>query len=151
AMRNEINSKKTFREFLHRIKHTTLKAFENQSYPFDMLLNDLKIDRSMSRNPLFDVLVSNLGHFEANTHNKYDKDDLKVKLFEIGDEDFSKQDMRLGYAEYENNIALNLRYSTDLFKEESVHAMKDSLLRILNDIIKDINICVEECDSDLSK
>ncbi|WP_298510510.1 non-ribosomal peptide synthetase [uncultured Kordia sp.] len=147
AMRNQIHPTKSFQELLLNIKQTTLKAFENQSYPFDMLLNDLKIDRSLSRSPLFDVVVANLDNFHGNTTVKDDNDDLKVALFEMDDEDFSKQDLRIGYAEYENTVVLNLRYSTDLFKEESIHAMKETLQRIVNDIIKDINIRVEACDT----
>jgi amino acid adenylation domain-containing protein len=153
VVRNKINPSETFQELVQEIKQTTLKAFENQFYPFDMLLSDLRKERNISRNSLFDVMVANLDnyHDQTDVNIETNDNDLKVELFEMGNDDFSKEDLRIGYAAYENNILLSFRYSVDLFKEESIHVMKETLLRILNDIIKDMYIQVEKCDNNLSK
>ena len=56
AMRNFPESSKTFKEFLAEVKDNALRAYENQDYQFEELVEKLNIPRDMSRNPLFDTM-----------------------------------------------------------------------------------------------
>ena len=47
---------KSFSDFLMEVSHNTLKAFDNQDYPFGRLVDDLNIRRDTGRNPLFDTM-----------------------------------------------------------------------------------------------
>jgi non-ribosomal peptide synthetase component F len=58
ALRNYPIGAKTFKEFLDDVRQGVLKAFDNQDYQFESLLEDLELKRDMSRNPLFDVLFA---------------------------------------------------------------------------------------------
>ncbi|MBQ1467882.1 MAG: AMP-binding protein, partial [Solobacterium sp.] len=57
AMRGRPEGKKTYLEFLSEIKETCLRAYENQEYPFEELVEAVDVVRDMSRNPLFDVML----------------------------------------------------------------------------------------------
>ncbi|MCP4148326.1 MAG: amino acid adenylation domain-containing protein, partial [bacterium] len=47
-----------FNQFLEKVKEQTLKAFENQEFQFEELVEKLEINRDASRNPVFDVMFS---------------------------------------------------------------------------------------------
>src|SRR5262249_49644252 len=57
ALRNFPRKELTFREFLAEVKKTTLAGFDNQDYQFEELIDYLKIEPDLSRNPLFEVLM----------------------------------------------------------------------------------------------
>ncbi|MCP4156333.1 MAG: hypothetical protein GY757_51950, partial [bacterium] len=64
AMRNYPEGKKTFREFLREVKESTLKAFENQEYQFEDLVEGISVKRDTGRNPVFDVMLNLLNQSE---------------------------------------------------------------------------------------
>src|SRR5699024_11174697 len=56
AIRSYPIQNKTFRQFLNEIKEKTMNALQHQDYPFDHLVSRLKLERDLSRNPLFDTM-----------------------------------------------------------------------------------------------
>ncbi|MFJ7187076.1 condensation domain-containing protein, partial [Lysinibacillus xylanilyticus] len=58
AMRNRPVANKVYADFLQEIKENALKAYENEGYPFEELVNQLNLRRDTSRNPLFDVMFT---------------------------------------------------------------------------------------------
>ena len=66
AMRGKPEANKTYKEFLEEVKEISLKAYENQEYPFEELVEAVDVTRDMSRNPLFDVMLSLQNNEEEN-------------------------------------------------------------------------------------
>ncbi|MGM1050753.1 MAG: condensation domain-containing protein, partial [Bacillota bacterium] len=56
VMRNYPKSGKTYKGFLDEVKENSLRAYENQDYQFEELVDKLNLRRDISRNPLFDVM-----------------------------------------------------------------------------------------------
>ena len=56
AIRNHPEGSKTYEEFLSEVKENALKAYENQDYQFEELVDKLNLRRDIGRNPLFDVM-----------------------------------------------------------------------------------------------
>ncbi|MGG3182777.1 condensation domain-containing protein, partial [Priestia megaterium] len=56
AMRNYPSQNKSFIQFLNEVKANALQAYENQDYPFEELVDQLDLERDLSRNPLFDTM-----------------------------------------------------------------------------------------------
>ncbi|WP_157243996.1 condensation domain-containing protein, partial [Paenibacillus elgii] len=56
ALRHYPAGEKTFQDYVQEVKETSLKAFENQDYPFEALVDKLDLKRDMSRHPLFDTM-----------------------------------------------------------------------------------------------
>lgn len=55
-LRNYPASRSRYRELLRQVKKNTIESFDHQLYPFETLVDHLKIPRELGRNPLFDVL-----------------------------------------------------------------------------------------------
>ena len=56
ALRAKPEKEKRFLDYLKDLKETVLAANENQEYPFEELVEELNLQRDISRNPLFDVM-----------------------------------------------------------------------------------------------
>ncbi|MCP4214771.1 MAG: hypothetical protein GY765_08940, partial [bacterium] len=55
AIRNYPRAASGFREFLHQVGERTLKAYDNQEYQFEELVDRVLEKRQPGRNPLFDA------------------------------------------------------------------------------------------------
>lgn len=68
-LRNYPHRSKTFKEFLRELKWKVLNALDSQDFQFEELVNELKIKRDKSRNPIFEIvfvlqnIVGNPGDF----------------------------------------------------------------------------------------
>ncbi|MCP4146356.1 MAG: hypothetical protein GY757_01275, partial [bacterium] len=104
----------------------TLDAYDNQNYPFDQLVDKLKIPRTLNRNPLFDVAF-----VTQNMDNRIgEAQSLKMSPYQSKSE---KAHFDLKFIVVENNqkIQLTLEYSTSLFKKATAEKILDRYADIL--------------------
>ncbi|WP_432403717.1 amino acid adenylation domain-containing protein [Wukongibacter sp. M2B1] len=129
AMRNNPDSNKTFEGFLREVKENALKAYENQDYQFEELVEKLNIKRNMGRNPLFDTMFM---------LQNVDIKELKIKGLEIKPFQFkrktSKFDISLRASEMQGEIKFNLEYSVALFKKDTMDRLSKHFINILKKI-----------------
>ncbi len=134
ALRMEAEEQQTFAELLEKAKQTNLSALEHQEYPFEDLVNQLDLPRDMSRNPLFNVMVT--------TENP-DKEQLTLQNLSISPyeahQGTSKFDLTLGGFTDENGIGLRLEYATDLFSRETAEKWSEYVLRLLKAVAENPN------------
>ena len=57
ALRTQFKGEDSYKELLEKVKQVTLGAYEHQVYPFDELVDELQLNRDMSRSALFDVMI----------------------------------------------------------------------------------------------
>ena len=64
-LRNDLTGNPTLRELLARARETALAAYAHQDLPFDRVVDSVSPVRSLSRNPLFQVVVHVRDHLPA--------------------------------------------------------------------------------------
>ena len=128
-----------FIEFLDEVKKNSLRAYENQDYPFDELVLDLGLQGETGRTPLFDVAF-NLNNIE-NTETK--ETDLKIKPYK-GREEFAKLDLTLYASEARGQIYLTFRYSTQLFNRSTIERLLNHYNLILEQITNNFEIKLKD-------
>lgn len=65
VLRNDMDGNPTLRELLKRARETALAAYAHQDLPFDRVVDSVSPVRSLSRNPLFQVVVHVRDHVSA--------------------------------------------------------------------------------------
>nr|WP_234410496.1 non-ribosomal peptide synthetase [Caldalkalibacillus mannanilyticus] len=129
ALRNYPEGKKTFLEFLHEVKESTLSAFEHQDYPFEELVEHLDLMRDMSRHALFDTMFS-----MQNSHGEGSElAGLSFRPYEM-EQQVSKFDFTLHAEESSDGVELTLEYCRALFTEEKMVRFLHHFVHILHEI-----------------
>ncbi len=58
ALRTRFSGKDTLLQLIGKVKQATTEAYAHQDYPFDLLVDELALERNLSRSPLFDVMLT---------------------------------------------------------------------------------------------
>jgi iturin family lipopeptide synthetase A len=141
ALRNYPAPDKTFVTFLEEIKKRTLEAFENQDYQFERIVEQVVVNRDMSRNPLFDTAFN---FFNARKSNPADipgtaAPGLIQKPYSREDKT-SKFDLTLIVRESEDYLFFTFGYCTKLFKKEKIEAFAIFFEEIVSAILENPQI-----------
>jgi amino acid adenylation domain-containing protein len=114
ALRTRFQEKQTFAELLSSVKNITLAAYEHQAYPFDELVNELNLQRDLSRHPLFDVMVvlQNAGGTAGEVNG------LSVQEYKEIESLGSKFDWLFIFNESGAEIHVSIEYNADIYNEE---------------------------------
>jgi non-ribosomal peptide synthetase component F len=117
ALRTDLSGDPTFTELLGRVREVALGAYAHQDVPFDKLVEELQPHRSLSHNPLVQVLF-----VQQNTpRSSKPMPGLTLSWFPMDVP--SKFDMAVFVAETDKGVAGNWVYSTDLFDAATIERM----------------------------
>ena len=141
AMRNYPEHHKKFKEFLEELKENSLKAYENQEYQFEELVDNLVIVRDLSRNPLFDTMFA----LQNMDNRATGITELKFTPYEYENR-IAKFDLSLTAVEERDGIGINIEYSTKLFKKETIERMAGHFVNILGQTVENPDIMLSEID-----
>ncbi|MEC0184782.1 non-ribosomal peptide synthetase [Paenibacillus peoriae] len=135
VLRNQPQASLTFQSFLQEVKQNSLLALEHQEYPFDELVDKLKLVRDVSRNPVFDTMFSlqNVGTDVLETGGIR----FKPEEFNAG---ISKVDFSLHVTEEKERLSFTLEYGTKLFKPETIRRLAEHYVRILETVTQDVGV-----------
>lgn len=146
ALRTRFRGEESFLALLGRIRQVTLDAFEHQTYPFDELINELHLQRDMSRSVLFDVMVV-LQNIELDQLNRQNNQaGLQVSELEGVEQVYSKFDLIFNFVEKDSGIDLRIEYNSDLFDQATVLRLGDHLEALLEDILVRPSVSLQQLD-----
>lgn len=131
----------TLDEYLEESNRNILRAYENQDYPFDLLVDTYIRERDISRNPFFDAMInyhteSELEGRDALLDEALSETGLRVLPYELGDTS-SKLDIRLDIRHAGADLTLHLNYNSNLFKRESMEKLLDKFVSLLGAVASD--------------
>jgi len=130
ALRNYPNGEKTFKTFLREVKERTFEAFENQEYPFEDLVELVPLNRDISRNPLFDVMIT------FNTLDSTRGTPAEEEYDGLYEGRISKFDLTLHVRESRDTLFFTFEYSTGLFRKETIQRFSRYFENLLSRIIE---------------
>jgi amino acid adenylation domain-containing protein len=128
AMRTFPSLDLSFKELILQVKDMALKAYDNQDYQFEDLVEDISAQRDTSRNPIFDVMFNllNQGDFQG-----YIPPQLKENVYEHR-EGSSKFDLNLTAVDRGEQILLIIEYCTRLYKPKTIERFIGYLKNIVS-------------------
>jgi acyl carrier protein len=119
ALRTDLSGDPTFEELLGRVRETALGAYAHQDVPFDKLVEQLQPERSLSHNPIVQMLF-----VQQNTpRSSKPLPGLLSESYPI--EPPSKFDFAVFVMETDQGLVGNWVYSTELFEATTIARMAE--------------------------
>lgn len=121
-LRTSLDGADTFAELLGRVRTTTLTALENQDLPFQRLIEELRIPRDLSVNPLAQVLFL----LQNAPEPTLDLPGLEAVATGV-DRNGTQCDLNVQLRQVDGVFTGFVEYATDLFDVSTIHAALGAL------------------------
>ena len=115
ALRSDLSGNPTFRDLLVRVKQTTLDAYSHQDIPFEKLVEDLQPERSLSYQPVFQVLFA----LQNAPQRSLELAGLQLQRLPLH-QGTSAFDMSWFATHVSDGIEIRVEYNTDLFEPSTI-------------------------------
>ncbi|MFH0787407.1 MAG: amino acid adenylation domain-containing protein [Pseudomonadota bacterium] len=141
ALREQVSASERFGDLLARQMAANTTAFDHQNYPFDRLVEELKIPRDVSRSPVFDLMVM-LQNTEQAT---FDLAGATVREFDRF-ETVSKFDLSFIFSEQVGKIEMLLEYNVDLFDRTTIERLRGHLEQLMRSVIENPDLLISRLE-----
>ncbi|MFH9045044.1 amino acid adenylation domain-containing protein, partial [Streptomyces sp. NPDC017966] len=147
VLRTDLSGNPTFHELVDRVKETDLAAYAHQDVPFERLVDELNPERSLTRHPLFQVMLS----FQNNAAEQTVIPGVRVEPYTVG-LDIAKFDLAFQLSERfaddgtPAGIEGGIEFATDLFDAATVTTFAERLARLLEGALESPDAPVSSVD-----
>ena len=118
VMRTRFSDDLSFDDLVARVRETSLDAYAHQDVPFEKLVEELRPDRNLSQNPLFQVMFS----LQNAPRVAFGLPGVTLRLMDLG-ETTSKFDVSAFLIETPDGIRGRFEFNTDLFNSDTIERM----------------------------
>jgi amino acid adenylation domain-containing protein len=132
VIRTRLSGRMSFRDLLGRVRETTLAAYAHQELPFERIVEELVVERSLSHAPLFQVVFA----FNQAARRAPELPGLEAELLEL-DTATAKYDLAMFVEDVGAELKLAVEYSTQLFDPETIERLTAHLKTLLAGIVAD--------------
>jgi amino acid adenylation domain-containing protein len=145
ALRASFEGDQSFRELLRQVRERALGAYAHQDLPFERLVEELRLDRSLNRTPLFQAIFTLQNFAPARAASSGERAQLSSSLaisslgVEVG---AAKFDLTMILEESSDEIGGSLGYRTDIFERESINRLVGHFKRLLEGVVEQPNCCL---------
>ncbi|MEH2130686.1 MAG: amino acid adenylation domain-containing protein [Nostoc sp.] len=130
ALRTNLQGNPTFLELLERVKEVTLDAYDHQDLPFEKLVDELGLERSLSHHPLFQVAFG----LQNETQQQLEINGLTLARF-TWENTTTLFDLSLIFRETPQGLTGEWEYATDLFEAKTIQRMAGHFAVLLQGIV----------------
>ncbi|QDG60834.1 amino acid adenylation domain-containing protein [Pseudomonas sp. NIBRBAC000502773] len=133
VLKADVDGHMTFSALLAQVKQRALEAQSHQDLPFEQLVEALQPERSLSHNPLFQVMFNHQTEGRG-PRGEQQLPGLDVEALEWGSQS-AQFDLSLDTQESPDGIWASLTYATDLFEAATVQRMAEHWQRVLRAVV----------------
>jgi amino acid adenylation domain-containing protein len=131
AVRTDLSGEPNFRTLVQRVRNVVLDGVEHRDLPFERLVQALEVERSLSQNPVYQVMYSHIVP--------------SAVAIQIAGLDVEKLDFDKGTAKLDLSLStveraamqVRMEYSTDLFDASTVRRLLEHFGALLGAAIAD--------------
>ena len=131
VLRTDLSGNPSFIDLLHQVRETTLGAYTHQDLPFELLVEALHVERSLSYMPLVQVLFDFINVPPADVPVL---PGLSASALE-GSLQTAKQDLIVDMYETDDRLSGSVEYKTDLFEASAIERLLRSYETLLRNIV----------------
>jgi len=128
VLRTDLSHNPAFSQLLGRVREMTLGAYAHQDLPFDTLVRELQPERSISHNPLVQVLFVHMN--TPRSSRTLSGIELNGFQFELP----SKFDLAVFCGENEQGVSGSWNYNPDLFDRRTIVRMAEQFQSVLEQV-----------------
>jgi amino acid adenylation domain-containing protein len=132
VMRGDLSGNPTFSKLLTRTRERAIDAYSHQDLPFEKLVEELRPERDLSRNPLFQVMFS----LENAPESEPKLPGLAITRLPLP-RDTAKFDLTLSLTGSDGALEGAFEFSTDLFDASTIARMAGHFRQLLEGIAAD--------------
>lgn len=130
VLRTDLSGNPSFQDLLHRVKQVTLAAYAHQDLPFEMLVQELQPQRSLSHHPLFQVAIA----LQNTPIQALELPGLTLELFEF-DSGTARLDLEWHLWQSATGLQGQITYNTDLFEATTIQRMLGHFQTLLTAVV----------------
>ncbi len=138
VLRTDMSGKPTFKELLQRVRETVLEAYTYQDVPFEHIVDSLRLERTLKRTPLVNVLFV----LQNVPMSGGELPGVEITPYKI-EETTSKFDVAFFLMEEAGVLRGSVNYSTDLFDERTIQRMVNHYEMLLHSAIADLDSSIQ--------
>lgn len=127
VLRVDLSGNPSFRTLMGRVRDVALGAYAHQELPFELLLQELRPERDLSRTPLFQVFLNVLNFSDSEVSSAV------LGLQSDREETTAQFDLAFYAGDVDGNICFQLIYDTELFTQATAENLLHQLQETLND------------------
>ncbi|MBV9790428.1 MAG: amino acid adenylation domain-containing protein, partial [Chloroflexi bacterium] len=132
ALRTQVQGDLRFPELLDRVRETALGAYAHQDLPFELLVEELRIERITNRTPIFQVLFV----LQNTPLPVLALPDLTIRPVEAGNST-AKFDLTVQIFEDDGALIGDFEYNTDIFDAATIERLTAHWQTLLAAIVTD--------------
>ncbi|WP_157640496.1 non-ribosomal peptide synthetase, partial [Burkholderia ubonensis] len=134
ALRVDLSGNPGFGELLARVKRVALDGYSRQEIPFEQVVDALKLERNLSRTPVFQVVFA----YEKASSQPVNFPGLVATPVSV-ETHTAKFDLTLHVQDADHGLAGSLEYNLDLFDAATIERMAEHFRHLLEAVIADSN------------
>ncbi|MGW7793208.1 non-ribosomal peptide synthetase, partial [Streptomyces tricolor] len=130
AVRTDLSGDPTFRELLGRVRESVVGAVEHQDVPFEHLVERLRPERDLSRNPLVQVAFQLL----TDAPRRSWWQGARAEPFAV-DHAYTRMDLEVHAVETGDEVDATVLYAADLFDADTVRQLMHHVSVVLGEVL----------------
>ncbi|MCV9934616.1 amino acid adenylation domain-containing protein [Flavobacterium sp. LS1R47] len=128
-----LSKSQSFKELIQEVQRDQIEAQLHQDLPFEKLVNDLGIDRDVSRHPIFQVLFGVQGFGQENKNSEQQKNYLKP--YKTDDVYLNARfDLIITIDDRDEEILGKVNFATSLFHKDTIARFAQHYLYLLEQL-----------------